>query len=340
MAETASARIAAELRADIAAGRLAPGGRLPSTREITRRWGVAMATATRVLALLRAEGLARPVPGVGTVVVAPAPPAALPAAALPHPQARGSAARHRPGRVPAWRERIAWAAVAVADTEGLAAVSMRRVAAELGVAPMSLYQHLGGKQDLLWLMVDAAFGEVELPEHRPGGWRAALEAAAHVTWASFRRHPWLAAAMSVTRPQMVPSALAHTERVLAALCGDGADTATAMTVHVTLFTFLRGAAVDLDAETLAEADTGVTSEEWVRAHLGRLHEAAPAGTHPTVRRMAADDTFDLDLDALVGFGVRRLLDGFEGVLGRAAGTSPVPGRDTSTACEDERRART
>src|SRR5580698_9670094 len=81
------AQIAAELRDQIETGALAPGDRVPSTRAITQRWGVAMATATKALAALRQEGLVRPVPGVGTVVadrppapgrpLAPAPPGVL-----------------------------------------------------------------------------------------------------------------------------------------------------------------------------------------------------------------------------------------------------------------------
>jgi len=69
MTEPPSMRIAAELRAQIERGELASGERVPSAREITRRWGVAIATATRVLAALRDEGLVRAVPGFGTVVL-------------------------------------------------------------------------------------------------------------------------------------------------------------------------------------------------------------------------------------------------------------------------------
>src|ERR1700733_9576152 len=72
--ESRSLRIAAELRAQIESGELAPGERVPSAREITRRWGVAVATASRALAALRDDGLVRPVPGVGTVVVSRSPP--------------------------------------------------------------------------------------------------------------------------------------------------------------------------------------------------------------------------------------------------------------------------
>ncbi|WP_344442545.1 winged helix-turn-helix domain-containing protein, partial [Kitasatospora nipponensis] len=63
-----SVRIAAELRRGIAAGELRPGDRVPSTRRLTQEWGIAMATATKVLAGLRREGLVLSRPGVGTVV--------------------------------------------------------------------------------------------------------------------------------------------------------------------------------------------------------------------------------------------------------------------------------
>lgn len=73
------ARIVTEIRRRIEAGELRPGDRIPSARQITKEWGVAIATATKVLAVLRQEGLVHPRPGVGTVVVAP--PAPAPAAA-------------------------------------------------------------------------------------------------------------------------------------------------------------------------------------------------------------------------------------------------------------------
>ena len=147
MTGPASTRIAAEIRGQIQSGELAAGKRVPSTREITRRWGVAMATASKVLATLKEEGLVRTRPGVGTVV-----------AGTSSSRTRGSA-RARDAEATLTRERIVAAAIAVADIEGLGALSMRRVAVELDVATMSLYRHVRDKDDLLTCMVDAAFGE-------------------------------------------------------------------------------------------------------------------------------------------------------------------------------------
>ncbi len=298
MTENTSARIAADLRARIAAGEFGPGERVPSTRELTRQWGVAMATATKALSLLQDEGLLRSVRGVGTVV------AARPSAPRP--------ARRRGGPSPL-RDDVVRTAIAVADAEGIATLSMRRIAAELGIPTMSLYQHVPGKDDLVTLMIDHAFGEEPLPAQPPSGWRDALEVAARRQWAAFRRHPWLAPAMSLTRPQLVPSALAYTEWALAALDGRGLDPAGAFNVHIMLFSYVRGMAINLESEAQAEAESGVTAEEWMAAHADTLTTLAAGGSYPHFERVAALD-FDLDLDALFELGLRCLLDGLRGVL--------------------------
>lgn len=298
MTENTSTRIAADLRARIAAGEFGPGDRVPSTRELTRRWGVAMATATRALSLLQEEGVLRSVRGVGTVV------AARPGTARP--------ARRRAASSPA-RDDVVRAAITIADAEGLATLSMRRVAAELAIPTMSLYQHVSGKDDLVTLMIDRAFGEEPLPAQVPADWRAALEVAARLEWAVFRRHPWLAPAMSLTRPQLVPSALRHTEWVLAALDRRGLDTPTAFNVHIMLFSYVRGMAVNLESEAQAEAESGLTADEWMDAHADALASLTAGGGFPHFQRIPELD-FDLDLDALFELGLRCLLDGLRGVL--------------------------
>jgi DNA-binding transcriptional regulator YhcF (GntR family) len=297
--ETTSTRIAADLRARIAAGEFGPGDRVPSTRELTRQWGVAMATATRALSLLQDEGVLRSVRGVGTVV------AARPS--TPRPTRRRGA-----GPSPA-RDDVVRTAIAVADAEGLATLSMRRIAAELGIPTMSLYQHVAGKDELVLLMIDRAFGEEPLPAQQAPDWRAALEIAARQEWAAFRRHPWLAPAMSLTRPQPVPSALAYTEWVLTALDGRGLDTTTAFTVHVMLFSYVRGMAVNLESEAQAEAESGMTADEWMDAHVDTLTSLTAGGGFPHARRLTTLDV-DVELDALFELGLRCLLDGLRGVL--------------------------
>ncbi len=316
-------QVVAELRQRIEAGELAPGDRVPSTREITRQWGVAMATATKVLTELRREGLVRAVRGVGTVVdagsrpvhtdqPAAAPSGAPAAAAAPHPPMattrRKSAAGH-----PLTPERIVAAAVAVADAEGLAAISMRRVATELRAATMSLYRHVADKDDLLTRMMDAAFSEWPFPPDPPEDWRDRLELAARMLWAMFHRHPWLAPALSVTRPQPVASAIPFTEWVLTTLDNRGLDLPTIFTIHLTLFNYVRGTAVNIEMETEAEALSGMDSEEWMGTQEPALQALLATGRFPTFERLATRG-YDFDLDHLFEFGLQRLLDGIATIL--------------------------
>ncbi|MFR9787492.1 TetR/AcrR family transcriptional regulator C-terminal domain-containing protein [Streptomyces sp. MB22_4] len=299
-------RIVGELRRRIETGELAPGDRVPSTREITRQWGVAMATATKVLTELRREGLVRAVPGVGTVVAAPAGPARPPRPAVAGRQGGRADAPSAPSALTLGR--IVTAAVAVADAEGLAAVSMRRVAAGLGVATMSLYRHVTDKDDLLTRMMDTVVAEDPLPAEPPEDWRAAIELACRRLWEQFRRHPWLAPALSVTRPQMVISALPYSEWMLSVLHSRGVDLHTAFTAHLMLLNYARGIAVNLESEREAEAYSGLDSEQWMDAQEPEFLEILATGRFPALSRLATAG-YDLDLDALFEFGLRRLLDG-------------------------------
>ncbi|MYU54319.1 MULTISPECIES: TetR/AcrR family transcriptional regulator C-terminal domain-containing protein [Streptomyces] len=308
-----SGRIVAELRQRIEAGELAPGDRVPSTREITRQWGVAMATATRVLAELRQEGLVRAVRGVGTVVEARSKPARTgrpPAAGRPDASpAPASPARRQPVADEALTlGRIVTSAIAVADAEGLAAVSMRRVAADLGVATMSLYRHVADKDDLLMRMMDAAFSRWTFPAVPPEGWREQLTLAARMLWDMFRRHPWLAPALSLARPQAVAGALPFTEWVLTALERHGLDFSLAFTVHLTLFNYVRGTAFNVEMEREAEALTGLDSEEWMDAQEPAFQALLATGRFPALGRLT-ESGYDFDLDGLFTFGLQRLLDG-------------------------------
>jgi AcrR family transcriptional regulator len=276
---------------------------MPSTRALVQRYGVAMATATKALTTLRHEGLIRSVPGVGTVVAGePARPAERPAR------------RKNPGGG-LGVDAIVAAGITVADAEGLTALSMRRVAAELGAAPMSLYRHLSDKDDLLLAMMDAAISEVELPPPPPG-WRQGVEIAARAMWATYRRHPWLPAALSLTRPQLLPGALAYTEWVLGVLAAAELDPLTTFTTHLTVFAFVRGIAMNLEPEAEAEAASGLTGDEWMAGQEHALEALLADGRHPHFTSVLRGMEFDLDLDQLFDFGLQRLLDGLEAMPGR------------------------
>ncbi|HET6859239.1 MAG TPA: TetR/AcrR family transcriptional regulator C-terminal domain-containing protein [Streptomyces sp.] len=295
-AEPPYLRIAAEIRRRITVGELSPGDLVPSTRAITREWGVAMATATKALAALRQEGLVRAVPGVGTAVAE--------ASEAPRGQALT-------------RERIVAAAVALADAEGLASVSMRRLASELSTSTMALYRHVPGKVELVRLMTDLAFGEDPLGPVPPH-WRPGLALAARKLWAMYRRHPWMAHAMGgFTRPVATPQAMRYTEWVLGVLKGTGLSLHDMVHTHLTLFAYVQGLAVTVESEDRAVQDTGMSGDEWMARNEPQFEAIASGGTYPLLNSMFEQDEFELDIGALFEFGLRRTLDGVGAMLGNA-----------------------
>ena len=301
--------IADEIRQRIATGELGPGAHVPSARQITAHWGVAIATATKALAVLRQEGVVKAMPGVGTVVAG-------------RPCMPAISKVEAPGQLS--RERIIAAAMEIADSEGFSALSMRRIATELNVATMSLYRYVRGKDELILHMIDAAFGQSPPPAH-PEGWRKRLELASRFMWALFRRHRWLASVMSLTRPQMAPNGLVYTEWVLRSLEGLGLDSKTIIHIHVMLFSYVRGLATSLEAEAEAEQDTGMTSDEWIVAQEGTLRAIAGPIEQSAIMRVLLASNVDLDLDSLFEFGLKRMLDGL-GVLitvNRRTGSRPT-----------------
>jgi DNA-binding transcriptional regulator YhcF (GntR family) len=304
-------QIAEDIRARIARGELSPGDAVPSARQITREWGVAIATATKALATLRQAGLVRAVPGVGTLVADRRPPARKPVAAAKIPRAPARAAE-APGRDLA-AGRIVRAAIELADADGLAALSMRRVAAALGVATMSLYRHVPTKEELVVLMADAAFAELPPPARRVGDWRAQLDQCARLQWQTYRRHRWLAQVISMTRPQALPNGMAYTEWVLGALDRFGLDSTTMLHAAVNLFAYVRGVALSLEDQARDEQDSGLTDEEWMETQDGEIARVA-AGRYPHLVDLAANPV-DMDLESLFDFGLHRLLDGYAVMIG-------------------------
>ncbi|MEU2655398.1 TetR/AcrR family transcriptional regulator C-terminal domain-containing protein [Streptomyces sp. NPDC007325] len=307
-------RIVGEFRRRIAAGELGPGDRLPSTRRIAEEWGVALATATKALTTLRLEGLVEALPRVGTIV-------AEPAAAAPVPAGRQQAPRTREQELTL--DRIVRTAVEMADAEGLTALSMRGVAARLGVAPMSTYRYVPSKEELVLLMADAAFGEESYPADAPEGWRPRVELGARTMWRLYRRHPWLAQLGSLSRPLLVPRLLVHGEWILAALDGHGLAPTELFDIHVLIYSHVQGLAVHLEREAHAEAATGQSEDQWMDSRAPDLRALSESGRFPAFTKVVGgfENGYDLDLDALFERGLRALLDGLTPVV---EGGTPAP----------------
>lgn len=288
--------IAEELRGRIARGDLPPGARVPSTRRLAADHGVAMATAAKALSLLSQEGVVRAEPRSGTVV---------------------AGREHRGGQRGLTREQLVRTAMAIADAEGLGALSMRGVAARLGVAAMAPYRYVRGKDELVLLMADAAFGERGYPAKPSGDWRARLTLGGRTLWSLFRRHPWLAQLGPITRPLPLRNLATHGEWALSALAELGVDAATLCNLHVLFFSHVQGMAVHLEREQNALASSGLTDEDWMDHQASAV--AAMATGHPTFARMLAELTetgYDLVLDDIFELGMRALLDGLALRFGR------------------------
>lgn len=292
-------RIAGALRERIASGALRPGDRVPSTRQLVRDWGVAMATASKALAVLRDEGLVITRPGAGTVVRSPDPPT----------RATRSIDRGLT------RERIVAAAMTHADEEGLGAVSIRRLAGELGVAPMSMYHHVAGREELEHLMVRTAFLVNPLPSPAPDGWRARLEVVYRLQWRLYRRHPWLAELLSVTRPPLVPEAMIHSEWTFQALDRLGLAPAELAQAALALPALVRGLALTTAGELQAERETRMRNKQWWSSIDDEVEALLGSGRFPRLAAVGSTVVVQ-DLDDVLDHALARYLDGLAARVGR------------------------
>jgi AcrR family transcriptional regulator len=213
------------------------------------------------------------------------------------------------------RAEIVGAAIAVADAEGPDAISMRRIARELGAGAMSLYWHVASKEELLYLMLDAIEAEIEVPDPS-GDWRADLRGYARSARAVMLRHRW---AMDFLggRPPSGPNSARNADRGLALLGRLGLDPRLTIDIVMTVATYVVGAVVREAQELRGEreqrhAEAGLTEQEieaeraryraWFLTHgryphLSRLMEADVDPDDPATR----DERFE--------FGLGCVLDG-------------------------------
>jgi AcrR family transcriptional regulator len=211
--------------------------------------------------------------------------------------------------------RIVEAAVRVADTEGLDAVSMGRVAAELGTAPMSLYRHVSAKEELLTLMVDAAWGPApdgSVPDGPVPGedWRAGLARWAWAMRAGARRHPWVVR-IPLNGLPIMPNEVAWFENALACLAGTGLSEARKASVIMLLSGYVRNVATtEADIGAAIQA-SGLDPDQWMASYPRMLAELADPLRFPALTRFIAAGVFDVadDPDDEFIFGLDRILDG-------------------------------
>jgi AcrR family transcriptional regulator len=181
------------------------------------------------------------------------------------------------------REAIVRAALAIADAEGLDAVSIRRVATDLGARTMSLYTYIERKEDLLDLMADEVGAEVIVPGELPGDWREATLAIARRERAATLRHPWMIdlVARQSMGGSVGPNTLRHLEQTLEALDSLDADEQLKWKLVAAVSDYTTGFLV---REAREQAHRGATEvQTYLRQvvaggdfpHLGRMLASGP-----------------------------------------------------------------
>lgn len=223
---------------------------------------------------------------------------------LPEHGERGPKARYS-------RAAIGAAAVALADAEGLDAVTMRRMAAELGLGTMSLYNYVPTKDHLVQLMIDEAGTEYRFPAQPPRDIRQAIVDLARQGRDITERHPWLPRVIISRPPLMGPAALGYVEYFLGLLSGTGLDTAAKME----LLGLVNGFAITYGGMQAALAEerrrTGVTAEQQAAAQVSQLVAAAATGRYPNLTAaLGAPAPPAPDANQIFDSVISRLIDAF------------------------------
>ncbi|MEU9561775.1 TetR/AcrR family transcriptional regulator C-terminal domain-containing protein [Streptomyces sp. NPDC048161] len=234
---------------------------------------------------------------------------------------------------------IVTAAIAVADEDGMAALSMRAVGERLGRTAMALYTYVPSKSELLDLMYDAVHAELPTEYDGSGGWRAGLTGWARDTLEFHLRHPWVLQ-ISQARPVLGPHAYAGLDTLVRLLTATGLEARALRRLAGTLTHFVRGCAGTVAEARQAAAATGESDEAWWFARSALLGEVAPdfVDRYPSLAAMEtgsaprppapdpgeggeaavpylereARETFDAGLDVL--------LDGIEAAVRHAGAT--------------------
>ncbi|TCO37800.1 TetR family transcriptional regulator [Kribbella antiqua] len=218
-------------------------------------------------------------------------------------------------------ERIVEAALRIADAEGIAAMSMRRVADELGAGAMTLYRYFPGKAELLDVMLDTVYGELARREV-DGDWRARLDEVARENRDVYLRHPWLLQ-VAVSRPPLGPQLMAKYEWELAAIEGIGL-TDLEMDATVALVNgYVHGAVrTAVEARQVIQR-SGMTDKEWWLAHVPHLDKISDLEKFPLANRVgtAVGNEYDAPYDSEQAFeyGLARLLDGVSALIEKRSG---------------------
>lgn len=215
-------------------------------------------------------------------------------------------------------ERIVRAGIAIADAEGLDALSMRRVAVDLGASTMALYRHVASKDDLVALMVEVAMADVPLPDSAPRDWRHGLERAAYRDWDLYHRHPWiLPRVMVTTRAHFSPALAADSESAFSSFDGLDLEPAEAFRYMFMFASYVQGVALTYVSDVEAERQSEIAmTQGTTKASDQAQNPLFEPGAYPRLARAMRAGADPWDLDALFTSGLAGVLDGIAADLAR------------------------
>ena len=214
-------------------------------------------------------------------------------------------------------ERIVVAGVRVAEAEGLGAISMNRVASELGVSTMSLYRYVGSKDELTELMVDAAYG-TPMDQPRPGeNWRGALSRWAWAQHHVLRGHPWVLR-IPQSAPPTTPNQVAWLEAGLACLQETNLNEHEKLWAILLIGSYLRGEAALVAEINVGFRTSGITSPQAIASYGRLLTTLVAEQRFPALLSLVRAGVFEQEQEPSTEFrfGLERVLDGLEAFISR------------------------
>ncbi|TLF75175.1 TetR/AcrR family transcriptional regulator C-terminal domain-containing protein [Nocardia cyriacigeorgica] len=225
-----------------------------------------------------------------------------------------------PGRGPKQRssvDEVVAAAIEIADAEGIAAVTMRAVAAHLGLTPMATYTYVPGKAELIDLMLDAVY--LAMPRADLDGlpWRERVATVAAENRTMLTEHPWVAD-ISTTRPPLGPGQTAKYDHELRAFDGLGLDDVQMDAALTYLLGFVTSVARIANDTARAAADSSISDSEWWERAGPLLESRITPEQFPLATRVgaAAGSAHDAaySADHAFEFGLARVLDGLDRLI--------------------------
>ena len=202
------------------------------------------------------------------------------------------------------RDKVLHGALAVADAGGIASLTIRSLAGQLGVKPMSVYHHVANKEDILDGLVDLVFSEIELPA-ADGDWRSEMHRRAHSVRRVLGRHRW-AIGLLESRRSPGPATLQHHDAVLGTLRTAGFSRAMTAHAYALIDSYVYGFA-------LQEASLPFEGPESVGEVAGPIMELMAGGAYPHMVEMATSYYLrpGYDFADEFEFGLDLILDGLE-----------------------------